>query len=78
MYLMQGCLSEERELQTAIHQRSLAKLGFEHDCTLASAAGLARIARAQGDVQEATRLEEGSAYLYKARFGEDFNTGVLC
>jgi hypothetical protein len=70
-------LGEAREKQTATYQRSFAKYGPEHDCTLADAADLASIARARGDIQEATRLEQANADLYVARFGEDFHTGVL-
>jgi hypothetical protein len=77
MLLMQGRLVEAREKQNATYQRSLARYGPEHDCTLAGAADLARIARAQGDVREAERLERANADLYVARFGEDFHAGVL-
>jgi lipopolysaccharide biosynthesis regulator YciM len=77
MLLMQGRLGEAREKQTFTYQTSLAKHGPEHDSTLASAADLARIARAQGDVQEAMRLEQANAELYVGRFGEDFHTGLL-
>jgi hypothetical protein len=76
MYLMQDRLTEAWELQIATYQRSLANLGSEHDSTLISAADLARIARARGDVQEVTRLEQGNADRYEARFGEDFHTGT--
>lgn len=69
MLLMQGRLGEAREKQTFTYQTRLAKHGPEHGSTLASAADLARIARAQGDVQEAMRLEQANAELYVGRFG---------